>query len=362
MLTIGDAWAAIESDRKILAFQIINSDSSDWPNRLAALAAHLRFIQNKTPLTEGALQKSLAAALDIIGLERKRTTSEAAHGMSSAITESWDDIQIHLRRIESQLPEVLKIPSRSLSPSAGGRPPRLEVRMLSDSTPLLRTDAEYRFKLSSSSAGRLLPSALTPSFGSLVHVLVVDQHLSDYQHCHPVSGDLPGEWKFQFSPKTSNAYRAFIQVTPKQSGTVESIPTNLTQTDQNFITEASLKQEKLSCSLTQITGVLEFPDTHPVPGAQTTCRILIRKHDSNASLTLDSEDGYVAKLTVFSENLKYARHLHSMLAQADASAPSRIEFAFAPPEAGFYRIFADLRVDGAAVQLQFGVLVKPVTP
>ncbi len=34
-----------------------------------------------------------------------------------------------------------------------------------------------------------------------IHLLVIDQSLTDYHHLHPVAGDKPGEYRFDFAPQ-----------------------------------------------------------------------------------------------------------------------------------------------------------------
>src|SRR5699024_2287396 len=42
-----------------------------------------------------------------------------------------------------------------------------------------------------------------------LHLFVVDSSLRDYQHIHPQPTDMPGIFRFDFTPKTSNSYSAW---------------------------------------------------------------------------------------------------------------------------------------------------------
>ncbi len=359
MLTIGDAWAAIESESKMIAGQLAQSNPTEWPQKIAAIAAHTRFIQKKAALLDPKLRKTVEAAAEIIALQKDSTGQLALDGDLSALATAWQDIQAHLQRIRSQLPETFKTPSSPTLATGVRAPSKIQVRMLSDATPAVGKNAEYRFKLQSPSLGRLVPEALRTSHGSLLHVLIVNEDLSDYQHRHPVSGAAPGEWKFQFTPKTTAPYRAWIQTVTRASETTEWIPTNLTQTGKEFILEESQKQEALGCGLRDLSAALEFPEERPVLGRTVRARIAIRRPGSNAPLSFESEDEASAGIAVFSEDFKYASHTHATLAASRAAGERDcIEFEFAPPTEGFYRVFAEVRASGEERLLKFGVVVK----
>jgi hypothetical protein len=42
-----------------------------------------------------------------------------------------------------------------------------------------------------------------------LHLLIIDESLTDYQHIHPVPGAKPGEWVFDFAPKFARTYRVW---------------------------------------------------------------------------------------------------------------------------------------------------------
>ncbi len=48
----------------------------------------------------------------------------------------------------------------------------------------------------------------------LLHLLITDPSLTDYQHVHPVPGRRAGEWNFRFTPRFSGVYRIFADFTP----------------------------------------------------------------------------------------------------------------------------------------------------
>src|SRR3712207_415486 len=51
-----------------------------------------------------------------------------------------------------------------------------------------------------------------------LHLLVIDETLTDYHHEHPAPTDTPGEYRFTFAPRLGGKYYVWADVTPKATG------------------------------------------------------------------------------------------------------------------------------------------------
>jgi len=51
-----------------------------------------------------------------------------------------------------------------------------------------------------------------------LHLLAVDETLTDYQHLHPEPGERAGEWRFTHVPAHGGVYRVFADFTPAATG------------------------------------------------------------------------------------------------------------------------------------------------
>ena len=58
------------------------------------------------------------------------------------------------------------------------------------------------------------PVDLLVTHTKLLHLMVVDPSLRDYQHIHPVPGQAPGEWEADLTPQRAGRYLAFADFTP----------------------------------------------------------------------------------------------------------------------------------------------------
>jgi hypothetical protein len=61
-------------------------------------------------------------------------------------------------------------------------------------------NAQTVLRLTSKDGKPITPDMLEVAHTEKLHLLIVDNTLSDYHHEHPVAGQKPGEYTFEFSP------------------------------------------------------------------------------------------------------------------------------------------------------------------
>lgn len=62
------------------------------------------------------------------------------------------------------------------------------------------------------------PDKLELAHTKKLHLLIIDESLTDYQHIHPAPGAKAGEWKFSFTPKFGRTYRVWADATRTNGG------------------------------------------------------------------------------------------------------------------------------------------------
>ena len=72
----------------------------------------------------------------------------------------------------------------------------------------------FVLRLSTAAGKPIAPEDLLTVHTRKLHLLVIDETLSDYRHVHPEPGDRPGEWVFSHRPARSGLYRVFADFTP----------------------------------------------------------------------------------------------------------------------------------------------------
>ncbi|TXG84622.1 MAG: hypothetical protein E6R12_03900 [Sphingomonadales bacterium] len=59
------------------------------------------------------------------------------------------------------------------------------------------------------------PDQLALAHTKKLHLLIIDESLTDYQHIHPIAGAKRGDWTFSFTPKFGRKYRVWADSTRK---------------------------------------------------------------------------------------------------------------------------------------------------
>jgi hypothetical protein len=357
MLTIGDAWRAVEAERLRVPVLLECSEFLECPKRLAAILAHLRFIQKRGGALEGSARKRLEAAVEIVAMERDAALEAALKGDGALLRECWEEVTPHLHALEAGLSGALG--------GGGGRPPfaggasagGLGIRLTNISVLERGVPAEYGFKLISGRGERLKQNALVEEGGTRLHVVVVNQSLSDFHHEFPSPGKAEGEWNFRFTPKTEEPYRAWIHATPKANQREEWALTNLTQTGIPFVFPVSEKVESLEDAAPGVLARLQFPATRPTAGVPARLRLVL---EAPAPLpAAGSGPVSIKHVTAVCEDLRTIVHLHPV-ERTEPLGPrgGSADFYFEVPIPGFYRIFIEAAWGGKTALVRFGMEMK----
>src|SRR5258708_7478799 len=78
---------------------------------------------------------------------------------------------------------------------------------LSDAIAQQGAEKKFILTLKTGSGKAIAPEDLAVMHTKLLHLLVVDPTLGDYQHIHPEPGPRPGDWTFTMTPKRTGLYR-----------------------------------------------------------------------------------------------------------------------------------------------------------
>ncbi|MBA2655771.1 MAG: hypothetical protein H0U70_02160 [Tatlockia sp.] len=192
-----------------------------------------------------------------------------------------------------------------------------------------------------------------------IHLLVIDDSLSDYSHIHPQQTAEPGVYFFKWQPKIMKAnYRVWADLMP------------LTTNQQTYAI-ADLYKSKLQASEismkptnTAIVGDYKFNLTFEAAklqqGKATKGKIEISDLQGNAVLDLEPIMGAYAHLVGFSEDLKSVVHVHPMGTEpknkSDRGGPELV-FHIQPHKGGFVKFFAQVKIKGKDYFAPFGLIV-----
>ena len=213
--------------------------------------------------------------------------------------------------------------------------------------------------LKTGSGKTVSPEDLLVTHTRLLHLLIVDPTLTDYQHVHPEPAATPGQWTFAFSPRATGAYRVFADFTPAATarGLYASVDLNVTGQPSALSKRAS---ERVQASgrgsdsgptFVERDGNVFALSTVQQPvraGQPIDLRFEVSRSDGG-EVSLEPVMGAFAHLVAFDETRSGFAHLHpaeaDLLKTPDPRHPV-LNFKLTIPRGGRYVVWAQVNLGG----------------
>lgn len=193
-----------------------------------------------------------------------------------------------------------------------------------------------------------------------IHLLVIDQSLTDYHHLHPVAGDKPGEYRFAFAPRFGGTYHIWADLVPKATGKQEYSKTTVKVdgtpgTPSNSVnTTAEVDGYRFDLT-TENNAPLQA-------GKATVVNVTVTGPDGRAFSKLEPVMGAFAHMVAFPTDLGSVTHVHPMGAEpktnAERGGPD-LSFHVEPDKPGFQKFFLQTQIGGKEKFAAFGLNVEP---
>lgn len=218
-------------------------------------------------------------------------------------------------------------------------------------------------RLTDSEGKPVLPKDLKTAHTEKIHLLIVDESLSDYHHEHPVQGDKEGEYKFTFKPKNGGQYTVFADLLPESTGKQEYTRT-----------EVTVQGEKQP--LDESAGVLAEVDGYKFQlsaegesvlrvGEATVVKVKITKPDGTPANNLEPVMGAFAHGVGFPSDRKGVVHVHP-LGEEPTKASQRggpeLTFHIVPEHPGYMKFYVQVQIGGKNKFAGFGFKVNEAAP
>jgi hypothetical protein len=230
---------------------------------------------------------------------------------------------------------------------------------------LLQPGSEARVTLDLETTGgmSIAPHELAVTHTEKMHVMVIDPSLEDYHHVHPKAEGLDGLYTFDFLPARSGAYRIFTEIVPLRSRRQAIALSELEVAGES-------QPPKFARSTESVVDGIRF-DLIGAPEALKTGRDyrfeLKMARADGAPLTLETVMGAKGHMVAFDADIKGFAHMHPIDSIASArtagfgaatSGDTDLAFMFNVPNPGWYRLFAQIQVEGEAVFGRFDLKVE----
>lgn len=187
------------------------------------------------------------------------------------------------------------------------------------------------------------------------HLLVIDPTLTDYQHIHPEPTQTPGLYSFKFTPKMAGGYRAWADITPKETGKQEFIRADIG-------TPGSLKINKTESFEANAGGyrfTLSFD--HALESKEEAMGTIHVTTAAGAPVTsLEPVMGAFGHIVGFYDDFRTVVHTHPMGSEPQSDSErggADLTFHIEPEKPGFIKLFAQVKIDGKELFVPFAVNV-----
>ncbi|HYF36734.1 MAG TPA: hypothetical protein VD994_15675 [Prosthecobacter sp.] len=362
--TIGDAWEYVTAERAELTRLLDSGDLTRWPQRLAALAAHLRFVEGKAYFLFGSEERQLERAVLSITDSRPRISELAFANQREELKDEWADINNALDVAVKQLPAEALIPTSKLVHvlPATTATTSLKLKEYPHLSPGKPARVIFTLEDSTSKPPTLLrPEDLVDLHGARLHAFVADLQLGDYQHLHPEPTDKPGEYAFTFTPKSGDRYRCWINLAPIKTRREEFPHMDLRQPQGYPVVPGRARIESLTAEVEGLIVSIHPSGNRVAAGALTPTHLSLIDLKTGGPVTdLEPYLGAFAHVVTFAEDFYTVSHIHphGSVPRPDERGGPLIEFALRPPFPGFLKTFVQVQRGGRIITLPFGLNVE----
>ena len=203
---------------------------------------------------------------------------------------------------------------------------------------------------------------LTVAHTEKLHLLIVDESLTDYHHEHPVPAEKPGEYRFEFTPRFGGTYHVWADLLPVATGKQEYSKTTL----QVSGSPAAARQDLNTVA--EVGGYrfeMSMANNEPLQsGKATLVEVRVRK-DGREFAELEPVMGAFAHVVAFPADLKSVAHVHPMGKEPTTAAERggpQLSFHIQPEQPGYHKIWVQTQIGGRERYVAFGVQVKAAAP
>lgn len=189
-----------------------------------------------------------------------------------------------------------------------------------------------------------------------LHLLIVDESLTDYHHEHPVPAGKPGEYRFDFKPKFGGTYHVWADLLPVASGKQEYSKTTLK-------VQGSPGKPQNSANTTAELDGYRFDwtteDDKPLRvGESALVKVRVIGPDGQPFKQLEPVMGAYAHMVAFPTSLDSVTHVHPTgpepASKTERGGPD-LSFHVVPEQAGFQKFYLQTQIGGRDRFVAFGV-------
>ena len=350
ILTTGDAWENVQVER--YEFERILSSGSLvlWPQRMAALVSHLRFMERRALLPQ-AQRDRIAMGVQLVAGRTLPSNQFALSGDAEGLRAELSQIEAGTALVGQQFPAGQLKPLVPLTHLLAPMPPQLRATLVKGPAVVAGEPLHVTFKLAKEGGGTVQISEC--------HAFLVAADGGDFHHAIAQATGPSGEFTAEFAPRKEGPHRVWIAATLEKTGREELLGMDLT----NGVADPppAAAKETLAITRAGFKAEMRFVGGAPRAGEIAVARLVLTRPDGQPMKPLEPISGNFAYLIAFSNAAREAIPIRPTgpAAQPEVPGSMEIDFRFRPVAAGSCHLFAEVRTNGADETLAFTFPVRP---
>jgi hypothetical protein len=349
ILTTGDAWENVQVER--YEFERILSSGSLvlWPQRMAALVSHLRFMERRALLPQEQRDR-IATGVQLVAGRTLPSNQCALSGDAAGLRAELAQIEAGTALVGQQFPADQLKPLVPLTHLLAPIPPQLRATLVNAPPVVAGEPLNATFKLTKADGGTARVTAC--------HAFLVAVDGRDFHHVIAQASGQPGEFTSAFTPRQDGPYRLWVAATLEPLGREELLSMDLGPV---AATPPVTAKETLAVTRADFKAELRFVGGAPRAGEIAVARLVFTRTDGQPMKPLEPVFGNFAHLIAFSNSAKEAIPIRPTGPAAQPESPGSVEidFRFRPVAAGICHLFAEVRTNAANETLTFTFPVRP---
>lgn len=348
ILTTGDAWENVQVERYEFERMLSSGSLVRWPQRMAALVSHLRFMERRALLPQEQRDK-IAVGVQLVAGRTLPSNQFALSGDAEGLRAELSQIEAGTALVGQQFPAAQLKPLIPLTHLLAPIPPQLRATLVEASKVVAGEPLNVTFKLTKTDGGNARVSSC--------HAFLVAIDGSDFHHVMAQSAEQPGEFTATFTPRQAGPHRVWVAATLEQTGREELLSLDLTPAAAPPVTA----KESLLITRADFKAEIRFTGGAPRAGEIAVARLIFSRPDGQPMKPLEPIFGNFAHLIAFSNGGKEAIPIRPTGPAARPEVPGTVEidFRFRSAAAGICHLFAEVRMSGADETLVFTFPVRP---
>ena len=349
ILTTGDAWENVQVERYEFERILASGSLVLWPQRMAALVSHLRFMERRALLPQEQRDR-IATGVQLVAGRTLPSNQYALSGDAAGLRAELSQIEAGTALVGQQFPAAQLKPVIPLTHLLEPVPPQLRATLVKAPAVVAGEPLGVTFKLAKDGGGTAKISGC--------HAFLVAVDGGDFHHVIAQAIGQPGEFTATFTPGLAGPHRLWIAATLEQTGREELLGMDLALT---VPAPPATVKETLAVSRTDFKAELRFVGGAPRAGEIAVARLVFTRSDGEPMNPLEPVFESFAYLIAFSNAAKEAIPIRPTgpAARPELPGSQEIDLRFRPVAAGTCHLFAEVRINGADEILAFTLMVRP---